>query len=152
MQPVVSDSKECGVASRKPVLNTKPSKNHCQTGHLHPCPPASSTCAGYLGSCAVQGQEQSGAGVCALWGARSLEQRSHHWNWRRLQSLDLIPRHPNHVPCVPDTLCFSASAACVCPSVCVCYCSVVSDSVIPSTVAHQAPLSMGFSRQEYSTG
>ena len=28
----------------------------------------------------------------------------------------------------------------------------MSDSVIPSTVAHQAPLSMEFSRQEYSTG
>ena len=28
-------------------------------------------------------------------------------------------------------------------------CSVVSDSVIPWTVAHQAPLSMEFSRQEY---
>ena len=29
------------------------------------------------------------------------------------------------------------------------HCSVVSDSVIPWTVAHQAPLSMEFSRQEY---
>jgi len=28
-------------------------------------------------------------------------------------------------------------------------CSVVSDSVTPQTVAHQVPLSMGFSRQEY---
>ena len=28
-------------------------------------------------------------------------------------------------------------------------CSMVSDSAIPWTVAHQAPLSMGFSRQEY---
>ena len=27
--------------------------------------------------------------------------------------------------------------------------SVMSDSVIPSAVTHQAPLSMGFSRQEY---
>ena len=33
---------------------------------------------------------------------------------------------------------------------CMCACSVVSDSfVTPWTVAHQAPLSMGFSRQEY---
>ena len=30
--------------------------------------------------------------------------------------------------------------------------SVVSDSAIPRTVAHQAPLSMGFSRQEYWSG
>ena len=31
-------------------------------------------------------------------------------------------------------------------------CAVVSDSVIPWTVAHQAPLSMVFSRQEYWSG
>ena len=30
--------------------------------------------------------------------------------------------------------------------------SVVSDSAVPWTVAHQAPLSMGFSRQEYWVG
>ena len=30
--------------------------------------------------------------------------------------------------------------------------SVISDSVIPWTVAHQAPLSMEFSRQEYWNG
>ena len=31
-------------------------------------------------------------------------------------------------------------------------CSVVSNSVTPWTVAHQAPLSMEFSRQEYWSG
>ena len=31
-------------------------------------------------------------------------------------------------------------------------CSVVSDSATPWTVAHQAPLSMEFSRQEYWSG
>ena len=31
-------------------------------------------------------------------------------------------------------------------------CLVVSDSAIPWTVAHQAPLSMGFPRQEYWSG
>ena len=31
-------------------------------------------------------------------------------------------------------------------------CSVVSDSATPWTIAHQAPLSMGFSRQEYWSG
>ena len=31
-------------------------------------------------------------------------------------------------------------------------CSVMSDSVTPWTVAHQAPLSMGFPRQEYWSG
>ena len=35
---------------------------------------------------------------------------------------------------------------------CVLSCSVVSNSVIPWTVAHWAPLSMGFSRQEYWNG
>ena len=30
--------------------------------------------------------------------------------------------------------------------------SVVSDSATPQTVAHQAPLSIGFSRQEYRSG
>ena len=30
--------------------------------------------------------------------------------------------------------------------------SIVSDSSTPWTVAHQAPLSMGFSRQEYWSG
>ena len=31
-------------------------------------------------------------------------------------------------------------------------CSVVSDSAAPRTVAHRAPLSMGFLRQEYWSG
>ena len=31
-------------------------------------------------------------------------------------------------------------------------CSVVSDSAAPGTVAHQAPLSMEFSRKEYRGG
>ena len=33
-----------------------------------------------------------------------------------------------------------------------CVCSVVSDSATPWTVAHQAPLSIEFSRQEYWRG
>ena len=33
-----------------------------------------------------------------------------------------------------------------------CACSVMSDSAIPWTVTLQAPLSMGFSRQEYWSG
>ena len=33
-----------------------------------------------------------------------------------------------------------------------CACSVTSHSAIPGTVAHQAPLSMGFPRQEYWSG
>ena len=41
-----------------------------------------------------------------------------------------------------------------CNSLCysVCVCSVVSDSATPWTVAHQAPLSLEFSRQEYQGG
>ena len=38
------------------------------------------------------------------------------------------------------------------PIMCLCACSVVSDSVTPWTVEHQGPLSMGFSRQEYWNG
>ena len=41
---------------------------------------------------------------------------------------------------------------CVCVCVCVrvrVQCSVVSDSVTPQTVSCQAPLSMGFPKQEY---
>ena len=38
------------------------------------------------------------------------------------------------------------------PVMCVCVCSVVSDSATPWTVAHQAPLSMGFFRQESWSG
>ena len=46
---------------------------------------------------------------------------------------------------------------CVCVCVCVCACrcvcrSVVSDSSTPWTVAHQAPLSMQLSRQDYWNG
>ena len=36
--------------------------------------------------------------------------------------------------------------------VCMCACSVISDSVTPWTVACQTPLSMEFSRQEYWSG
>ena len=41
---------------------------------------------------------------------------------------------------------------CVCVCVCVFSHSVLSDSVTPWTVAHQAPLSMGFPRQDYWSG
>ena len=49
---------------------------------------------------------------------------------------------------------------CVCVCVCVCPCthmltlshSIMSNTVTPWTVAHQAPLSMGFSRQKYCSG
>ena len=37
-------------------------------------------------------------------------------------------------------------------SVCVCACSVMSDSATPWTVAYRAPLSMEFSTQEYYSG
>ena len=55
--------------------------------------------------------------------------------------------------CFPSL--FFARFLCVC--VCVCVCCVLvtqsqSDSTIPWTVAHQAPLSMEFSRQEYWNG
>ena len=40
---------------------------------------------------------------------------------------------------------------CVCACVCM-SCSVVSNPATPWTVAHQVPLSKGFSRQEYWSG
>ena len=43
-------------------------------------------------------------------------------------------------------------SACVCVCVCVFSCSVMSDTVPLWTVAHQAPLSMGFFRQEHWSG
>ena len=36
--------------------------------------------------------------------------------------------------------------------ICVCACSFVSDSAIPWTAVHWAPLSMEFSRHEYRSG
>ena len=46
----------------------------------------------------------------------------------------------------------SRISACVCVCPCVLSHSVVSDFATPWTVAHQAPLSMEFSRQEYRSG
>ena len=40
----------------------------------------------------------------------------------------------------------------VCVCVCVCVCVFVLDSATPWTVAHQAPLSTGFPRQQYWSG
>ena len=45
----------------------------------------------------------------------------------------------------------SLTFSCPCDEPC-CVVSVMSDSVTPWTVAHQAPLSMGFTRQEYWSG
>ena len=41
---------------------------------------------------------------------------------------------------------------CVCVCVCVFSCSVMSNSLQPHRLAHQAPLSIGFSRREYWSG
>ena len=51
-------------------------------------------------------------------------------------------------------LLFNGCGVCVCVCECVCVRahSVVSNSAIPWTAAHQAPLSMGFSRQEAGVG
>ena len=49
-------------------------------------------------------------------------------------------------------VCVYVYCVCVCVRVCVPSCSVVSDSATSQTVAHQAPLSMGFPRQEYWSG
>ena len=50
----------------------------------------------------------------------------------------------------PRALVSVCVCVCVCECVCCCF-SCVRPSVTPWTVAHQPPLSMGFSRQEYWT-
>ena len=73
------------------------------------------------------------------------------------RSLLLLPSQRSLPPCImqhPFPLillsCFRTFIALITHGVCVCVShSVVSDSAIPWSVAHQAPLSMGFSRQEY---
>ena len=47
---------------------------------------------------------------------------------------------------------FYKANTCVCVCKWVCACSLMSDSAAPWTIAYQAPLSMGFSRQEYWSG
>ena len=49
-------------------------------------------------------------------------------------------------------ICMSQRGVCVCVCVCVCTQSNFQLSAIPWTVAHQAPLSEEFSRQEYCSG
>ena len=57
---------------------------------------------------------------------------------------------PSGLPYTPPKLIFYSSTPCLkSQSV---SCSVVLDSVTPQTIAHQAPLSMEFSRQEYWSG
>ena len=63
------------------------------------------------------------------------------------------------LPVSPICMC---ECVCACANVCVCACvlahvymlscSIMSDSATPWTVARQAPLSMGFPRQEYWSG
>ena len=50
-----------------------------------------------------------------------------------------------------QVLCTHSQQSCVCVCVCV-SCSVKSSSVTRPTVAHQPPLSVGFSRQEHWSG
>ena len=57
--------------------------------------------------------------------------------------------NPSLLHCQADSLPLSHQGS---PCVCTLSHSVVSDSATPWTVAHQAPLSMEFSRQEYWSG
>ena len=76
-------------------------------------------------------------------GQTSMEVQSLAWSFHQL--LWPGPMDPTSAHGV-----FSLVELCVC--VCVCVLSGVQFSVIPWTVAHQAPLSMGFPRQEYWSG
>ena len=72
----------------------------------------------------------------------------------------LVPSQPNkHRPPLRGLVLFHTIYHCVCVCVCVracarvlCHFSCVLLFAVPWTVAHQARLSMGFSRQEYWTG
>ena len=57
-------------------------------------------------------------------------------------------------PCLSLVIMFMCVCVCVCVCVCLCVCVCAQLCVFetPRTVAHQAPLSMGFPRQEYWTG
>ena len=79
---------------------------------------------------------------------------SKFWPWLGLPSVLNPPAASQFPPIWPKALLFGCTPwqgilvpVCVCGSH-----SVLSDSVTPWTVAHQAPLSMGFSRQEYWSG
>ena len=66
--------------------------------------------------------------------------------------LSSLTRDQTHTPCIgrqslTGHLCVAFGKCAESVS-----CSVVSNSAIPWTVAHQGPLSMGFSRQEYWSG
>ena len=85
---------------------------------------------------------------------------SEYWTFAPREHTGLVPVKPpvgtflTHIlKCrflFKNTL-FHAYCVCVCVCVCVCMCSVMSDSFKTHrlTVAHQAPLSIGFTRQEY---
>ena len=75
------------------------------------------------------------------------------WRWQHLPGLPLSQLFwRNTVTAKISTLeVLKGCLGGVCMSVCVSR-SIVSDSAIPWTVAHQAPLSMGFPRQKYWSG
>ena len=67
-----------------------------------------------------------------------------------LKCQDLVSSE-HHAFCIRKTLiCLLAYSLMLCSHIV--SCSVISDSVTPWTVAHQAPLSMEFSRQKYWSG
>ena len=67
--------------------------------------------------------------------------------WKHdIQNLWAIPRT------VLKGKCVYIYVFCICVCVQACTCSVMSNSATPWTAAHQAPLSLGFSRQEYWSG
>ena len=75
--------------------------------------------------------------------------RKNCWRERSTREASLVSFHISRAHLLCYTLTYrspsTSNGGCVHPS-------VVSDSVIPRTVAHQAPLSMGFPRQGYWSG
>ena len=85
---------------------------------------------------APDGEGQRSLGCCSSWGCKKSDM-----TWLPNSNNNLLPQHL-----------VNTSATAVMPFVHVCMCSVISDSLQPRTVAHQALLSMGFSRPEYWSG
>ena len=79
------------------------------------------------------------------------------FSWLVFKECPSIHLQMHSWPCLFCLLCFICVCVCVCVCVCLCLCllhcfSPVQLIVTPWTVAHQAPLSMGFFRQEYWSG
>ena len=89
----------------------------------------------------IEGQES--LVCCSPWGCKEVDTTKQLNNNNKKSTSFLDPTYFWGLACFEENL----ESICACQVV-----SVLSDSLILWTVAHQAPLSMGFSRQEYWSG